>query len=303
MFDNIVFFNWYGNGDVFNNREFIRELMPKLPAEKFWFAHAKNPRLLEDMEGLHYSKITPQMEGAWRTKLYDNDLYINTWLGLNPKYILPGIGCSLENYHWMYSDVLEDLNISFGIDVKLEQSMEKYLPTVDFDKLQKLHPEYYERISDFVNNTWPGRKVLISNGEVQSNQAENFDMTPAIKLLAHGYEDTAFILTQEAPICMDNVFFTRDIIQTDDGSDLNEIVKLSEDCGVIIGRSSSPYAFCLTLENHMDPTKIFVAFSHNMSCSFSFHTRSTPAKKFWSNETDMDSVVFLIKEALTEWER
>lgn len=297
MFNNIIFFNWFGNGDVFNNREFVRELMEKLPAEKFWFAHAKNPRLLEDMEGLHHSKITPQMEGRWRTKLYDNDLYINTWIGLSNRHVLPGIGCTLENYHLMYSEMLEDLNISFGINVKLEQTMQSYLPRIDFDKLEKLHPKYIERICDF-DEVWSGRKVLISNGPVQSNQAENFDMTPAIKLLAHGYENTAFVLTQEAPIRMNNVFFTNDIIRTDDDFDLNEISLLSEDCDTIIGRSSSPYTFCLTLDNHYDPNKAFVAFSYSMAGSFYIHQHTTPAKKFWTCETDIEAVVFMVKEAL-----
>lgn len=298
MFDNIIFFNWYGNGDIFNCREFVKDLMKKLPAKKFWFAHAKNPRLLEDIEELHHSKITSEMEGAWRTKLYDNDLYINTWLGLTPRLVLPGIGCTYENFYQMWNDILNDLNISFRLDIKLEDDIKHYLPRPDFDKLRELHPESYEMISDFSNNIWPGRKVLISNGQVQSNQAKNFDMTPAIKLLAHGYDDTAFILTQDAPICMDNIFFTSDIIKTDDGSDLNEISALSEDCDVIIGRSSSPYAFCLTYDNHMDPDKTFVSFSYSLAGSFSLYQHKTPVKKYWSRETDIEGVVFTIKGAL-----
>ena len=298
MFDNVVFFNWFGNGDVFNNREFVRDLMTKIPAKKFWYAHAKNPRLLEDIEGLEYSKITPLMEGGWRSKLYDNDLYINTWIGLSPRHVLPGIGCTLENYYVMYSELLHDLNISFGLDISLDKDIYKYIPTVDYTKL---NPVYLKRIDDFVENH-TGIKVLISNGDVQSNQAENFDMTPPIKLLANAYNDITFILTSDAQICCkDNVFFTKDIIKADDGCDLNEISYLSTFCDMLVGRSSSPYTFCLTKENLMDKDKIFVAFSYSMAGSFYIHNNPTPSHKVWTRLTDVEGVIFTIKEAINQW--
>jgi len=298
MFDNVVFFNWFGNGDVFNNRAFVKELMEKIPANKFWFAHGKHPRLLEDIDGLHYSKITPRMEGRWRTKVYGNDLYINTWIGLNPRHVLPGVGCTLENYHLMYTEILDNLNISFGLNIKLEKSIPEYLPRIDFDKIKEFHPKHVERIYNFKDNIWPERIVLISNGNVQSNQAENFDMTPAIKLLAYGYEDVAFVLTHRAPICKDNVFFTNDIIRTTTGTDLNEISLLSRFCDTIVGRSSAPYTFCLTFDNHFDEEKAFVAFSYSLPGSFFIHEHGTPARKFWTRLTDIEAVVFTIKEAL-----
>ena len=53
-FNNIVFFNHFGNGDIFTAREFIKEIMRKAPQYKYYFAHAKDPYLLGDL-GLIYT--------------------------------------------------------------------------------------------------------------------------------------------------------------------------------------------------------------------------------------------------------
>ena len=54
MYEKIIFYNHFGYGDLFNSREFVKELMKLLPADMYFYAHNKNKRTLEDIENLKY---------------------------------------------------------------------------------------------------------------------------------------------------------------------------------------------------------------------------------------------------------
>ena len=48
----ITFYNHFGAGDIFESREFVKDLMKILPADEYRYAHGKNPKILLDIPEL-----------------------------------------------------------------------------------------------------------------------------------------------------------------------------------------------------------------------------------------------------------
>ncbi len=278
MNDAVVFYNHFGNGDIFESREFVKEYMEKIPAKDYYYAHGKPPRILADIPELQFTDVTEIMDGMNAITLVNGTIYINTWIGRDGRYVLPGIGCTVEKLYEMHNDILTALGIR-----RLEKEMFDYIPNIDYS--------YYNisYVQEFLDDH-PKQKVLISNGNVYSNQAVNFDFTPAVDMLAKVMPEVTFILTQDADISRDNVIFTSDIIETDDGFDLNEISYLSIFCDTHVGRSSGPHVFAQVRENWLDSNKVSLSFT-NMECASHFVWRlQTNMKKRWSGSTDVAGV-------------
>jgi hypothetical protein len=294
LFDNVYFFNYYGAGDVFVAKEFIKAMMAIIPTKKFWYAHAKTPRLLEDIDNLYHTNIVPErMENTWRCQAQDNSLYINTWIGLESSDVLPGIGVTVENYYRMFNRMLMKLNMKLGTKWFLPGPPTNYIPTTDFSKIAK---EGIQCVNQFIMEH-PGDTVLISNGEVQSAQAENFDFTPLVEQVSKDYPDKVFILTSPSPLRAPNVFYTSEFIKTVDGVDLNEIGYLSTFCRVIVGRNSSPYVFCLLKENITNTATAFVAFNYSFPGAIFVQT-PMPCGRLWTNSPDPNKRLAILKEIL-----
>jgi hypothetical protein len=139
--------------------------------------------------------------------------------------------------------------------------------------------------------------MLISNGEVQSAQAENFDFTPLVEQISKDYPNKAFILTSLSPLRAPNIFYTSEFIKTVDGIDLNEIGYLSTFCRVIVGRNSSPYVFCLLRQNMLDASKAFVAFNYSFPGAI-FVQSPMPCGKLWTASSDNSKRLAILKEIL-----
>ncbi len=292
VFREICFYNRFGNGDLFNTREFVKKMMEFYPNTAFFFAHPKNPRMFEDIPNLKYAKIRPFMLGDRHFIIgKEDDLYLNTWIGLNGKYVGPGIACSIDRQLWLWNDLVKmvNLEIDFG-----ENSLE-YIPRIEY---KKLNPKYIDRIENFVNHTWTKRKVLICNGPVQSNQAKNFDFDPVIVLLCYEFPNVAFITTKKIPFQFPNLFFTGDIIQSEDKFDLNEISYLSRFCDTIVGRSSGPFSFTQVALNYDDKSKAFLSFSYHKEGGHLVMKGKTKARKYWSGATDTQGVFKEIRRAI-----
>ena len=163
----VIFYNHFGNGDIFESREFVKEYMAKIPADNYYYAHGKNPRILADIPELQFTEVTEVMDARHAAVITDDILYINTWIGRDGRYVLPGIGCVVENLYHMHNAIITGLGFE-----PLQKNMFDYIPSIDYS--------YYntDNIDAFCKEH-PERKVLISNGPVQSNQARNFDFTPA----------------------------------------------------------------------------------------------------------------------------
>jgi hypothetical protein len=277
----LVFFNMYGNGDLFNSREFVKHLSNLIPSEHLFYAHNKNSRMFEDIPEIEY--ITPAvcpLDKEWEV---DGDtLFINTWIGLHSSDVLPGIGCVVEKNLEKFNRMLREM----GSTDFLTEPLLTYIPRVNFSFLNK---NLLGNIDDFVKTQ--KRIVLISNGPAFSSQAVNFSMTPIIETLCKNYPEITFITTEQIEAVCPNLYNTHEVIESSDGFDINEICYLSKFADVIIGRSSGPYTCCLEYENVMDAKKTYIAFTFaEVTKSFST-TINFPAKFVWSPETE-ESLVY-----------
>jgi len=275
MYREICFYQYYGNGDYHNSKEFVRELVQAFPETGFFYAHLHSPYLTEDLDRIRYAQ--PQEWIMEPSKAYvkgqASDLYFNTWLGLDSRNILPGIGLSLENYRKYYEYILR----SAGISYKFSDNLTKYIPRINFSRL------YQKSIVDaFVD----GRKniVLVATGDVFSGQARNFPMLPLVERLAVQFPDKDFVVTTPIQNKYPNLYSTVDIF--DRAFDLNAIGYLSTYCETIIGRASSPYVFTQIYNNLFNPDKKFLAITNHRNSSQITIGLTVPAMQFWQSDSE-----------------
>lgn len=290
IYDDICFYCYFGNGDLFNSREFIKELLYNFPTTKLTYAHSKSPRMFEDIDRLNYSKIIADIMPQNKHSLIGNakDLYINSWIGLDSKYVLPGIGVTLRKYKELYNKILKDAETGF----QFESEDKCYIPTINYKKLK-----YYKNVYNYFRKK-KNNFVLISNGDVFSNQSNNFDFNPLIDSVCDEFKEFIFIATEDRGLVKDNLVYTNDIIRADDGFDLNEISYLSTFVDTIIGRSSGPYVFAQVSENLYNNNKKFLSFTYHINASDLAMGIPTPAKKYWSREFEFDRALNRVKEVI-----
>ena len=275
---NLIFFCHFGNGDIFESREFVKAWMKKVPAENYFYAHGKTPKILLDIPELKYTEVIPIMNPRKAVDLFDGNLLINTWIGRDSKYVLPGIGCVVEMHYRMHNDMLRETGLT-----PLRKPIIEYVPKIDY--------LYYDigGVMKFIEEHTE-KKILISNGPVQSCQAENFDFTTAITKIAEIYPQYAFIITQPTGIDLPNIYYTGNIIG-DVGLDLNEISFLSLYCDTIIGRNSGPHVFAQVYDNWMDSNKAILSFTYKEIAATFVLNQPVLMKKYWSSATKTDEVV------------
>lgn len=290
MYNSLTFFNEYGAGDIFESREFIKEWMTKVPAHRYYYAHGKSKSIIADIPSIKSVDFDKSIMDSMKDVLSDDNgnLYINTWIGRDSRYVLPGIGCVVEQFHKMHNDIMQKYKIG-----QLNLSPIHYIPRVDYT--------YYNRqdVHKFLSE-YKQDRILICNGSVNSNQAFNFDFSEAIYELAAKFDDKVIVVTSKLPEERKNIFYTGDIIKTKDGFDLNEISYLSNFCNTIVGRKSGPYVFCHTLSNCMNPNKKFVSFTYSQQASSFVVNMQTRAKKYWSPVTDSYSVARFLEGVINE---
>jgi len=286
MYKDLCFYSHFGNGDLFNSREIIKDIIGFGIAERYWYAHSKNPNMFNDIPELHYIKphkflnaMEPYKRGG------ANDLYINTWIGRDNKYVLPGVGCTLKMYKTMFNETLSSLNLPI-----LTKKLSKYIPTIDYERFN------IKFTKQWLSNYKKYKIVLMSTGNVQSDQAINFSFTPVVKNLCEKFPNIIFVTTSKMNLSYTNLFFSIDI--TKNTFDLNEISYLSLFADTIIGRSSGPYVFTQVKANLMNPNKKFLAFTKHINASNLVRGISTEANFFWSDAVDEKSVTERCVEAI-----
>lgn len=279
MWKNLVLYNHYGHGDLFCTRKFTKEYMKIIPAENYIYSHVKNPRIFADID----------IEYMWPIELMDRstafiqgkeNLYINMWIGRDSSYVLPGIGCTIERYIDMYNDTLVKLGYR-----KLSGDVLDYVPEIDYKSF------HLEGVDAFIGSTLGQRRVFIDNCKVLSQQAINFNMTPAIDQISKLFSEIAFIISTKTDLKKDNIFYTKDITQTPDNFDLNEISYLSTFIDTFIGRASGPHVFTMVKENVMDSTKANLAFTTTQTCNHIIYQTPVLIRKYWSGAIDTRQVV------------
>lgn len=258
MTKKICFFNYYHNGDLLHSKAFVREVTEHLGQERVMYGHFLNKKVISDMdiaqvyiEGISPSDKVVHQEGS-------DIVFFNTWIG---SYFDKYDGeCTLRFNMKMWNDIYNHINQLFGTNLVL-RDIECYLPYVEYDRFD------IQNVKTFVAND-DRKKVLFCNGPGHSNQSGyKGDMKEIVDTLSFLHPDKTFIITHDYDNDRKNVFYTGDIIKSND-NDLNEISYLSRYCDLIIGQNSGPFCFASTGENLNDPNKTFYAFGYRETDCF-----------------------------------
>jgi len=274
MLDNLCFYNHYGNGDIFESREFVREIITKFPADNYIYYIARPPRLMLDIPEILTDNVNfpPFLSNGNAFQRVNNDLYINTWIGRDSKYVLPGSACTLEKLYEMYNDILGEINGS-----KLDKEPIDYLTTVNYSLFD------ISKINEFMESNLNSKKVYINNGLVYSLQADNFSMNDSIVRLADKYKNILFFTSDLVYIDRDNIINANDFTQS--SVNLMELSYLSTFCDMIIGKNSGPHVVTWTRENCFS-NKINITFSYKKECEHFVYSTPITMKKYWTSSTD-----------------
>jgi len=290
MTNRLVFYNHYGNGDLFIAREFVREMMQIIPAKEYYYSHGKNIRMFADFPELKFTPITDNHIMRKHGYRLDNDIYINTWLGVDSNYVTPANSCSIDNSFRMYNDILRDLGFPL-----LSQPLEEYLPRIDYSFFDTAP------VDKFIKDNKDRQMVFITNCLVQSNQAENFEFAPIIVRLCKEHPDILFIISDPIEVALDNLITTKEITQSKDGFDLNELSYLSLFVNLLIGRSSGPQIFSMVSENCMNPQKAFLSFTYRPESAHIVNGKPPiKSKVYWSNSISDSEVYTVICKVLCD---
>ena len=256
--DSIVFFNHFHRGDLHTSKEFVREVMNKLPDINFEYWH-DNPEIILKEIGISPSaQKTPTLVDKQKALMKNNNtLFVNTWVGCQWDIFCKHGGINMNTLYAQWELLYKGINKFFKSDLELNKNKEYYLPRIDFEKINK---KAKTNIEDWINNH-TSSKVLICNNTPASGQSFTFNIDDELLKFVDKHLDINFIFTNQLPEKKDNIFYTSDIIGTNQDPDLQEISYLSEKVDVIVGKNSGPYVFCETYNNYMNKNKKFVSFN------------------------------------------
>tara|TARA_Y100001938_G_C8098038_1_gene439474 strand:- start:3726 stop:4664 length:939 start_codon:yes stop_codon:yes gene_type:complete len=300
-YSNIVFFNYFHNGDIHISRNYIKLVMDKMKYMldgEFYETHRNDPCLLADIEGINHLpfQMFSNSQVPYNVPHYlDNNrnLYINTWAGQDHCRKDPSEKrCTFPSITDNYNMILEDLGVG-----KLDSNVVDIFPSIDYNKINTHNIDTH-----FVGTD--RRHVLICNGDTLSGQCPNFDFNPIIDRLAENHRSIDFVLTNHSDnrVERENVFYSEDIIGDVGHSDLNEISYLSTFCGLMVGRISGPHTFSFVRENYINENKTNIAICEDYKES-DYDAKIYPEckmKTLWSKYESDSQVEGLIETAMNE---
>ncbi len=291
--ENVYFYNHFGAGDIFESLEFVKEWMEILGDRNYFYAHGKTPKIIRELPNVSSMNVTDEMHAMRAIHFNDEtkSMFINTWIGRDGRYVLPGIGVVVERLWRMHNDMLS----SIGCRPLTKQIME-YVPSLNYDLYPDcVNVEYWLKSEAKHRRLW-----LIDNGNVQSNQAFNFDFSPIIEEVAKLELDDFFMTTHDSGVKLPNVWTTSEIIRSKDGFDLPEISFLSRFSNGSIGRNSGPHVYTQVRENWMDESYSFLSFTYKQDAAYFVLNQPTLAKKYWSpyinDKQAIENVLELVRE-------
>ena len=248
-FKNIVFYNYFHNGDIHLSRTFVQKIIETISALNsninFYYAHRNNPTLLSDIPHLihspaHFSQIKSEKLGDF---IIGDSLYINTWYASNNFAYMNNYGITFDCLYALFDDVCRR-QFSFGL-ADIAANPCDFFPNINYANYQ------INNITTWVSNV-PNKKILISNCSPLSDQAHNLNLTSITCQISKLFKDYYFILTNRQNVNQKqypNVLFSGDIIKKPGPFDLNENAFLSTFCDVIVGPASGAFTFAMTQDN------------------------------------------------------
>ncbi len=292
--ENVYFYNHYGNGDIFESLEFVKEWMEILGDRNYFYAHGKTPKIILELPNVTSMNVTEEMHAMKDIRFNDEtkSMFINTWIGRDGKYVLPGIGVVVERLWRMHNDMLA----SIGCRPLIRKQILEYVPNIKYELYPDcVNVEYWLKSEAKHRRLW-----LIDNGNVQSNQAFNFDFSPIIEEVAKQQQDDFFITTHDTGVQLPNIWNTSEIIRTKDGFDLPEISFLSRFVNGSIGRNSGPHVYTQVRDNWMDDQYSFLSFTYQQQAAYFVLNQPVLAKKFWSPYINDGQAVQNVLEVVRE---
>ena len=255
-FTKIVFFNQWRNGDCFINKEYVRDIISRLPDDEFIYAHNNHPNIVSDLNCKH---VTLNEIPAINTFLplavsrtEPNTLYINTWVGCwIGKHLVENEHANFHRLHTMWKEIFNSLDIEMKGDYSI------YLPKVDWYRFD------LKECDSYLRTIIPKNLILICNGVQQSGQSSMGDMSHIIKSLASSFPDYEFLITCDIGLTIRNVRCTDDVFGGPTGN-LNQIGYISQFAKLIVGKNSGPFTYAHTKTNMNNPEQTFMCFSHKM---------------------------------------
>jgi hypothetical protein len=262
----IIFFNQWRNGDCFIGKEYVRDIISRLPDVEFAYAHDNWVDIVGDLKIRHMSLREIPKFPMFMPMGYDPDaqtFYINTWPGcLINKHMGEKEHANFKRLWHMWDDVFKELNLEMRGDFM------HYLP--------KVHWDHYdlEESKEYVNRICNKRLFLFCNGQQQSQQSSMGNMRDIVFTLATENPNCEFLLTDELDFDLPNVTYAGTAHRNMNASNvifgpmimgsLNKIAWISQRAELIVGKNSGPFTFSHFEDNINNPNKTFLCFSHVM---------------------------------------
>jgi hypothetical protein len=276
----ILLYNEFHNGDLFYSRIFLK----MLPAEfKIKYFHNCKNGLFCDFPNVE--EFDFKFLDEYKQK--ENLQPINTWIGQDNSKYLSSVnhGCSFENHLFLAKHLAQKINIVTNDDCT------EYLPTTNY--IYTPNCNEISNIMKTLKHTF-SHIVLISNGDVLSNQSQNFDFSNIVQKLSLQHPEKLFLITKNIDKKNKNVMCTSDI--TNIIPDLLQIGYISSYCDIIIGRASGPFCFSHTKENLLDSKKIFISFCHNKNEGIFYQKQKS--KFAWHNNYSNENILEIINKCI-----
>ena len=248
MIKSVVFYNHFHNGDLHVSRQIVRKIAEKLSDKyDFYYTHVNNESILKDIPIKYSKNLIKNTKAKGADFILDDKLYISTWYGASNFKYLHKYGTSFNCLYHSLDDVCQR---RFNFSLKEFGEPESLISKIDFSKCD------IQDIDSFLSKH-TNKRVLVCNNLVDSGQAKNFPMYPAINQISKKYPHIDFMITNYEKgskiSSHNNIYYLPELIKIK--PDLNEIAYLSTFCNMIIGRYSGPYTFSLIQENLMKDIK------------------------------------------------
>ena len=290
----MVFYNYWHYGDLFTTRAWVKDIMSQLPNWHFAYAHQLHENTVLDLMPSLNKDMVHQVKCVADTYekviLFDNNYFINTWIGAykeqfsnrHPSYIM---------HHRIFGCSYKEIESKFGIKLTLNPDVWHYVPDIDYGW-------YDTKTADDFLSQQRGRTFLICNSLANSQQTSMGDMREILETLADRYPNDTFLATHNFRTAKKNIKFTGPHVFRK-SCDLGEISYLSTKVNLIVGKNSGPFTYATTKRNLLDPSKIFLCFSHKEEDTLPYGLNINASYRF-SNAIDHDSSVALIEQAIRD---
>jgi len=292
---NVIFTNWFHNGDIHVSRTFIREICGLSQDINFGYFHRNNDFILSDIPKIKRITNVPRIINEHTPSILIGDtLYLSTWYGTDKRRYLKKYGLTYNCLYHLFDD-----HLKFYFNTSLQNinpNLDYFFPDINFSNFNTA------KIDVWAAKT-PNKKVFLSNGKVLSGQANNFAMNNIILALANAYPNYIFVVSniEGSKIKASNIVYSDDIIGKG-GNDLNENGYLSTYCDYIIGRLSGTYTFAFNKMNLFKLNKTFISFSEGKNEGIWNNIEDFGIKYssdiYHFTETNTDNIINIIRKIL-----